>query len=50
MQLFELFFLEAGSYVPSTVLAIKIFEVFKITVYEIFKLDNDDLAARQLFP
>lgn len=34
--------IEAERYVPSTVLAIKISEVFKITVNEIFKLEKDD--------
>ena len=34
--------IEAGRYVPSTVLAIKISEVFKTTVNEIFKLEKDD--------
>ncbi len=33
---------EAERYVPSTVLAIKISEVFKTTVNEIFKLERDD--------
>ena len=33
---------EAERYVPSTVLAIKISEVFKTTVNEIFKLEWDD--------
>ncbi len=34
--------IEAERYVPSTVLAIKISEVFKTTVNEIFKLEKDD--------
>ena len=34
--------IEAERYVPSTVLAIKISDVFKTTVNEIFKLENDD--------
>jgi putative transcriptional regulator len=34
--------IEAERYVPSTVLAIKISDVFKINVNEIFKLDKDD--------
>ena len=34
--------IEAERYVPSTVLAMKISEVFKTTVNEIFKLENDD--------
>ena len=34
--------IEAQRYVPSTVLALKIAEVFKTTVNEIFKLENDD--------
>jgi putative transcriptional regulator len=34
--------IEAERYVPSTVLSIKISEVFKTTVNEIFKLDKDD--------
>jgi putative transcriptional regulator len=34
--------IEAERYVPSTVLAIKISDVFKTTVNEIFKLDKDD--------
>ena len=34
--------IEAERYVPSTVLAIKIAEVFKTTVNEIFKLEKDD--------
>ena len=34
--------IEAERYVPSTVLAIKISEVFKTTVNEIFKLDPVD--------
>ena len=34
--------IEAARYVPSTVLAIKISEVFKTTVNEIFKLEKDD--------
>jgi putative transcriptional regulator len=34
--------IEAERYVPSTVLAIKISEVFKTSVNEIFKLDADD--------
>ena len=34
--------IEAERYVPSTVLAIKISEVFKVNVNEIFKLEKDD--------
>jgi len=34
--------IEAERYVPSTVLAIKISNVFKMTVNEIFQLDNED--------
>jgi putative transcriptional regulator len=34
--------IEAERYVPSTVLAIKISNVFKVTVNEIFHLDKDD--------
>ena len=34
--------IEAERYVPSTVLAIKISNVFKTTVNEIFKLQKDD--------
>lgn len=34
--------IEAERYVPSSVLAIKISEVFETTVNEIFKLDQDD--------
>jgi putative transcriptional regulator len=34
--------IEAERYVPSTVLAIKISDVFKTTVNEIFQLENDD--------
>ena len=34
--------IEADRYVPSTVLAIKISNVFKCTVNEIFKIENDD--------
>lgn len=34
--------IEAERYVPSTLLAIKISEVFKTTVNEIFKLEEDD--------
>lgn len=34
--------IEAERYVPSTVLAIKISEVFKTSVNDIFKLDTDD--------
>ena len=34
--------IEAERYVTSTVLAIKISEVFKTTVNEIFKLEKDD--------
>jgi putative transcriptional regulator len=34
--------IEAERYVPSTVLAIKISDVFKTTVNEIFKLEEDD--------
>ena len=34
--------IEADRYVPSTLLAIKISNVFKCTVNEIFKIENDD--------
>lgn len=34
--------IEADRYVPSTVLSIKISEVFKTNVNEIFKLEKDD--------
>lgn len=34
--------IEAERYVPSTVLALKISEVFKTTVNEIFKLEKGD--------
>ncbi len=34
--------IEAERYVPSTLLALKISEVFKTTVNEIFKLEKDD--------
>jgi putative transcriptional regulator len=34
--------IEAERYVPSTVLAIKISQVFSTSVNEIFKLDKDD--------
>lgn len=34
--------IEAERYVPSTLLAIKISDVFKTTVNEIFKLEEDD--------
>jgi putative transcriptional regulator len=34
--------IEAERYVPSTVLAIKISNVFKTTVNEIFQLEGDD--------
>ena len=34
--------IEAERYVPSTVLSIKISEVFKTNVNEIFKLEKDD--------
>jgi putative transcriptional regulator len=34
--------IEAERYVPSTVLAIKISDVFKVNVNEIFKLEKDD--------
>ena len=34
--------IEAERYVPSTVLAIKISNVFKVSVNEIFQLENDD--------
>ena len=34
--------IEAERYDPSTVLAIKISEIFKTTVNEIFKLEKDD--------
>ena len=34
--------IEAGRYVPSTVLSIKISEVFTATVNDIFKLETED--------
>ncbi len=34
--------IEAERYVPSTLLSIKISDVFKTTVNEIFKLEEDD--------
>lgn len=34
--------IEAERYVPSTVLAIKISDVFNVNVNEIFKLEKDD--------
>ncbi|NVJ89528.1 MAG: helix-turn-helix transcriptional regulator [Flavobacteriaceae bacterium] len=34
--------IEKNRYVPSTVLALKLSEVFNITVNEIFTLDKDD--------
>lgn len=34
--------IEKNRYVPSTILALKISNVFKKTVNEIFKLDEDD--------
>jgi putative transcriptional regulator len=34
--------IEAERYVPSTVLAIKISNVFKLTVNEIFQVEKDD--------
>jgi putative transcriptional regulator len=34
--------IESEKYVPSTLLAIKISEIFKTTVNEIFKLENGD--------
>jgi putative transcriptional regulator len=34
--------IEAGRYVPSTVLAIKIAQVFKATVNEVFQLEEGD--------
>jgi putative transcriptional regulator len=34
--------IEAGKYVPSTVLALKLSKLFNIPVNEIFELDNDD--------
>jgi putative transcriptional regulator len=34
--------IEAGKYVPSTVLAIKIAQVFEATVNEIFQLEEGD--------
>ncbi len=34
--------IEAERYVPSTLLALKISEVFNTTVNDIFKLENDD--------
>ncbi|MCU4176875.1 helix-turn-helix transcriptional regulator [Carboxylicivirga sp. N1Y90] len=34
--------IENGKYIPSTVLSLKISEVFSKTVNDIFTLDNDD--------
>ncbi|QYJ69123.1 helix-turn-helix transcriptional regulator [Flavobacterium litorale] len=34
--------LEAGKYVPSTVLALKLSDLFQKTVNEIFTLENED--------
>lgn len=34
--------IESGKYVPSTVLALKMAKVFKVTVEEIFTLDAED--------
>jgi putative transcriptional regulator len=34
--------IEAGKYVPSTVLALKIARVFEVRLEEIFALDEDD--------
>lgn len=34
--------IESGKYVPSTVLALKLSKLFKITVNEIFNLENND--------
>lgn len=34
--------IESEKYIPSTLLAIKISEIFKTTVNEIFKLENGD--------
>ncbi len=34
--------IESEKYVPSTLLAIKISELFKTTVNDIFKLENED--------
>ena len=34
--------IEAGRYVPSTVLAIKLSQVFKTTVNEIFRLEENE--------
>jgi putative transcriptional regulator len=34
--------MEKGKYVPSTVLALKLAGYFKVSVEEIFKLENED--------
>jgi len=34
--------MEKGKYVPSTVLALKLARYFKVSVEEIFKLENED--------
>jgi putative transcriptional regulator len=34
--------MEKGKYVPSTVLALKLASYFKVSVEEIFKLENED--------
>ncbi|MCS5489706.1 helix-turn-helix transcriptional regulator [Algoriphagus limi] len=36
--------IEAGKYVPSTVLALKIAKVFSISVEEIFELEESDFS------
>ena len=34
--------IESGKYVPSTILALKIARHFKVSVHEIFELEQDD--------
>ena len=34
--------MEAGKYVPSTVLALKIAKIFDLSVHEIFELEEND--------
>jgi len=34
--------MEAGKYIPSTVLALKLSNIFKISVQEIFELESSD--------
>lgn len=36
--------IEAERYVPSTTLALKISEIFNLTVNDIFKLDKEDIT------